>query len=150
MENLARTDLNPLEEARAMDALCPRSSTIPFVCASLGRSSSWVSQRRYLLTLPPDVQERFANREVSISRIYSVCKATDPRLALHLIKTRTQSKRDYVAVTKQKRKTKREIRAMVASLMGRGLQGIHTRLLSWANGDVSDADIQTEIGALKR
>lgn len=145
MENLARTDLNPLEEAKGMDAICPRSSPIKYVCSTLGRSPSWVSQRRYLLTLPIDIQERFASREVSISNIYSVCKASDPKLALKTITGRTRSKRNYKAVNAQKKRTKRDIYQMTVCLLENRIGGIAPRLLAWVNGGIDTETMRAEI-----
>ncbi len=150
MENLSRHDLNPLEEARAMKLMFPDPKTrIADICMALVMSPSWVSRRKYLLKMPPEVQARFASRELPISKIYSLFKATDPKAAAKIILNRTESRRNYIPVHNQKRKTMKEMRHMIIKLMEARLQGLATRVLAWASGNITDADIEKDIRELR-
>ncbi|MFI6587476.1 ParB/RepB/Spo0J family partition protein [Embleya sp. NPDC050493] len=53
-------DFAPLEQARALEDLLATLGTASAVAKVLGRSEGWVSQRRALLKLVPELQERLA------------------------------------------------------------------------------------------
>ncbi|GCD99764.1 ParB/RepB/Spo0J family partition protein [Embleya hyalina] len=53
-------DFAPLEQARAIEDLIATLGTASAVAKVLGRSEGWVSQRRVLLKLVPELQERLA------------------------------------------------------------------------------------------
>jgi len=55
-ENLQRTDLNPLEEARAVAAFQERGKPLAEIQRLFRRSMPWVQSRIDLLHFPPDVQ----------------------------------------------------------------------------------------------
>jgi ParB family chromosome partitioning protein len=56
-ENLDRDDLDPIEEARAVQQLLAEVGTGAAVAAQLRRTGGWVSQRKNLLRLAPEVQD---------------------------------------------------------------------------------------------
>lgn len=56
-ENLDRDDLDPVEEARTVRQLIAELGTGEAVAAQLHRTGGWVSQRKNLLRLAPEVQE---------------------------------------------------------------------------------------------
>ena len=56
-ENIDREDFAPLEEARALAQLIEMAGSGAAVAKRLGRSESWVSQRKGLLRLVPSLQE---------------------------------------------------------------------------------------------
>jgi ParB family chromosome partitioning protein len=55
-ENLDREDLDPIEEARAVQHLLDEFGTVRAVATHMSRSPGWVTQRTNLLKLAPEVQ----------------------------------------------------------------------------------------------
>lgn len=66
LENLAREDLDVIEEAKAVDMLVKSLPSAAAAAKMLGRSAGWVSQRRVLLELTPDLQEKLRAGELGI------------------------------------------------------------------------------------
>ncbi|MEV7617587.1 ParB/RepB/Spo0J family partition protein [Streptomyces sp. NPDC089799] len=56
--NIHRQDLDPLDEARALQQLLQATGTQDALAARLHRSQGWVSQRLALLRLTPELQEK--------------------------------------------------------------------------------------------
>lgn len=56
-ENLAREELKPLEELRTIEELKQELGTYDAVAKQLGKTPGWVSQRRRLHSLQPEVRE---------------------------------------------------------------------------------------------
>lgn len=64
-ENVVREDLSPVEEARAIHAMMEgEGKSLREVCASLGKSESWVRQRRDILTWPDEFIAAVASGEL--------------------------------------------------------------------------------------
>lgn len=61
-ENAARRNLSPIEQARIIDDLANDDYTVEQIADLFGKSSGWVSQRRALLSLPPDLQKEVGIR----------------------------------------------------------------------------------------
>jgi ParB family chromosome partitioning protein len=67
IENIQREDLNPLEEARALDRLIGEFGlTHQQAADAVGRSRAAVSNLLRLLELPPEVCERLERREIEM------------------------------------------------------------------------------------
>ncbi len=62
--NLQRQDLNPIESARALQRLHGMGLSDGEIAKRLGKSRAWVANRRRLLQLPPEVQEKVASGEL--------------------------------------------------------------------------------------
>lgn len=65
-ENFHRTDLNPREEARAVEGLIAEGRPIVEIARLLRRSVSWIEARRELLTWPADLQDAVARGQLSL------------------------------------------------------------------------------------
>nr|MDT0519872.1 ParB/RepB/Spo0J family partition protein [Streptomyces sp. DSM 41633] len=61
-ENLSREELKPLEELATIEELKEVLGTYDAVAQQLGKSPGWVSQRRRLHNLQPEVREALVNR----------------------------------------------------------------------------------------
>lgn len=146
IENLERENLNCVQEAKAMEAIYPQNR---FGCREvaerLGRHTSWVLQRRKLLELPEDIQEKFASGRVGISRINLVHQRDDKASACRQLLKRKHPRAPLPGL---KRRNMREIKRMIAYLIDCGMDGLCTRLLAWVNGYVSDDEINAEIERL--
>ncbi|MFD9789496.1 ParB/RepB/Spo0J family partition protein [Streptomyces sp. NPDC059070] len=66
--NHFRKDLSYIEEARALEVLVTYHGSASAVAEALGGklNTSWISQRRALLALPEDIQERVDAREIPL------------------------------------------------------------------------------------
>jgi ParB/RepB/Spo0J family partition protein len=83
VENLQREDLSPIEEGQALESLLGKGMTEAEIAASVGKSRSWVANRRRLLDLPLDVREMVARREVTIEDgLALLTQAQDPETCL--------------------------------------------------------------------
>lgn len=65
-ENLDREDLDVIEEARAVEDLVHDAGTAAAAARSLGKTEAWVSQRRALLKLAPELQDKLRAGELAI------------------------------------------------------------------------------------
>lgn len=74
LENLAREDLDVIEEAKAVELLVEALSTASAVATALKRSEGWVSQRRALMKLDPVLQEKLRAGELGIREARSFSK----------------------------------------------------------------------------
>lgn len=63
VENIDRQDFDVLEEAHAVDLLVSETGS---AAERLGRSSGWVSQRRALLKLAPELQQALRAGELAV------------------------------------------------------------------------------------
>ena len=61
-ENSARRNLKPVEEAELIRSLIDEGRTVEEVARIFGRSPGWVTQRRTLLSLPPDILQAVGSR----------------------------------------------------------------------------------------
>lgn len=97
-ENIERLGLDIIEEAKAVDELATEAGSARAAAAQLGRTESWVSQRRALLGLHPDLQEKLRAGELAIREARSL--ATVP---LKFQVDRWLAHRDQSATPKKKR-----------------------------------------------
>ena len=66
IENIGRRDFDVLEEAEAVQVLVAECGSADAAAERLGRSKGWVSQRRALLKLTPELQEKLRGGEIAI------------------------------------------------------------------------------------
>lgn len=66
IENIGRRDFDVLEEAEAVEALVAECGSADAAAERLSRSKGWVSQRRALLKLTPELQEKLRGGEIAI------------------------------------------------------------------------------------
>jgi ParB family chromosome partitioning protein len=65
-ENIERLGLDILEEARAVNELAVETGSGKAAAHQLGKTEGWVSQRRALLQLHPDLQQKLREGELAI------------------------------------------------------------------------------------
>ncbi len=66
-ENLQRTDLNPMEEAHALERFRDRGDSLAALSRLFRRTPSWCSQRLALLGLPADLQTAVAEKRLPLA-----------------------------------------------------------------------------------
>ena len=83
-ENIHRLNLDPIEEALTVEELVTESGSASAAAEQLQRSEGWVSQRRALLRLTPEIQARVQAGEVPvrIARSIASVPAEDQETAL--------------------------------------------------------------------
>ena len=88
VENVQRTDLNPIEEAQGFQALIDRfGRTQQDIAEAVGKSRPHIANMLRLLTLPDDLQEMVRDGRLSAGHARAILTAPDPRtLAQRAIK----------------------------------------------------------------
>jgi ParB family chromosome partitioning protein len=74
-ENVARQGFDVIEEARAVEALVSECETAEDAAAQLKKSPGWVSQRRALLKLAPELQIALRRGDLAVRVARSLAKA---------------------------------------------------------------------------
>lgn len=74
-ENIDRRNLDPIEEARAVEAMVTECGSAAAAAEHFRRHESWVSQRRALLKLTPEIQERVRTGEIPVRIARSIASA---------------------------------------------------------------------------
>lgn len=77
LENAARADVDPLEEAEAIERLvAEHGRSVPQVAARLGRSVRWVERRRALLNLTPATRAWAVSLSLPLAHMESLAAVT--------------------------------------------------------------------------
>lgn len=103
IENIQREDLNPLEEATAMQQLIARFDlTHDALAQTLGRSRAAVTNILRLLKLAPQVRDLLADHKLEMGHaraLLSLDKATQPDVAMLVIQMQmtVRETEDYIA-----------------------------------------------------
>jgi ParB family chromosome partitioning protein len=79
VENVQRTDLNPIEEAQGFQALIGRfGRTQQEIAEAVGKSRPHIANMLRLLTLPDDLQEMVRDGRLSAGHARAILTAPDP------------------------------------------------------------------------
>ncbi|GBF17720.1 chromosome-partitioning protein ParB [Rhodococcus sp. Br-6] len=73
-ENIDRRDFDVLEEAKAVELMVSEFGSADATATKLGRSKGWVSQRRALLKLAPELQAALRAGDLAIRQARSLAK----------------------------------------------------------------------------
>ncbi|MFF8279975.1 ParB/RepB/Spo0J family partition protein [Streptomyces lateritius] len=95
--NIHRQDLDPLDEARALQKLLEVHKTQDALAARLHRSQGWVSQRLALLNLTPELQRRLENGEEQARLLRRVGNKKPEEQEAHLAKLKAQQEEEKKA-----------------------------------------------------
>lgn len=86
VENIQRTDLNPIEEAESYRKLMElRKIDQKTLAFRVGKSPATVSERLSLLSLPEDVRSQVAQRKLSIKAAIEIGRISNPKRRKTLI-----------------------------------------------------------------
>lgn len=75
--NLQREDLNPLDEAKAVQALIDGGKSASEVAAMLGKTSAWVTRSVSILALSPDQLRLVEKGKIPASTAYELAQVKD-------------------------------------------------------------------------
>jgi ParB-like partition proteins len=157
-ENFDRKDLDIVQEAHALAALEKAGVPRDTVAKAIGKSSSWVQVRYYILRLPEEIQQEARAgllNQYQIKQIYSLESVDKQFEAVRKIKDAKQRGEKPADVAERKKKpssTKSErkrtemfdMMELLAKTLGYGL---HTRVLAWATGEICTAELFTDVQA---
>ncbi len=150
LENLHRSQLNPLEEAAAYQQLLEDfDCTQEELSARIGRSRPQISNTLRLMKLPPLVQRRVASGVLSAGHARALLSLSDPadmeRLAQKIVSEgmSVRATEELVAMESGMRQPKAPQRARTTQR--------HERLDYWANSltDELDTTVKITLGARK-
>lgn len=101
IENVQRSDLNPVEEAEAYKALIDRfGRTQESVAQQVGKSREHVSNTMRLLSLPDDVREHVREGRLTAGHARALMKTSDPSRFAAMVIARQLSVRETEALSK--------------------------------------------------
>lgn len=152
-ENLDRKELNILQEAKAISRLKELGIGEEAASEHLNKSRGWVQVRYMLLDLPEEIQQEAAAgiiRQTDIRMIYSQPDrdtriATAKKIKESVIrgesKTEARIKAQPKKKTDKKIRNKVEIIQMMSHMQDTIENGLHTRTLAWAGGEITDAEL---------
>lgn len=102
-ENIDRKNFDPIEEARAVDAMVQECGTASAAAVRFRRHETWVSQRRALLKLAPDMQRRVRAGEVPVRIARSVAALPPDEQESAWLRTRAEQAEDAQQRVRQRR-----------------------------------------------
>lgn len=160
VENLKRTNLNPVQEARAILPLIESGTTYREIAQQLGKSVGWVQLRLNILDLPEQIQEFVAKEYFTQAQIKDLhyTMQSDGMKALiekanairdkklftdaKIPKTKKITKKDLKKAVPPKKEDILQIMDAIGQSLGYGLA---TRCLAYSLGTISEVDIHLEI-----
>ena len=152
-ENVNRSDLSILQEAKALMKLKALGITEVDCGEHLGKSRGWVQVRYMLLSLPEDVQQEVAAgfiNQTQIRELYAVFGTAGKDACYKAVRdikdAKIRGKTLSVNPSKKNKNSKRqrsrnEIQNMLAHVCDNFGHSITTRSLAWASGEISDNDL---------
>lgn len=155
-ENFDRTDLDLLQEAKAIKALQEAGVPRDKVAKLINKSSSWVQVRFNLLCLPEDIQAAAAAGVINqqqVKQIYSLQTPEQQYEAIRRIKDakikgekvdHVGKRKKYNKNTKKERK-RPEMFDMIEVIAKNVGYGLGTRALAWASGEISTEDFYDDL-----
>lgn len=151
-ENFERKDLNVLQEARAIKKLLDLGLTEDQAADAIGKSRGWVQVRFILLKLPNDIQEACATgiyNQLQIRDIYTHYKNDGLDAAYEVMRVIKDAriKGNTIRLKKKpnpntkRQRNRAEIFEMQDHIREGVGNGLHTRCLAWAAGEISDLEL---------
>lgn len=155
IENLKRSDLNMLQEAKAIKDYRNWDFSIQETANMIGMTPAWVQIRFYILDFPEDVQNEIAAGYLNQTQIRDLhnYKWDELRKAVKEIKEKKERGEKAGSFKKPKKKNPHAIRRrdraemLIMQATLRDIFGpcFYTRLLAWCNAEVSDYEIQQDL-----
>jgi len=116
VENVQRTDLNPIEEAQGFQALIDRfGRTQQEIADAVGKSRPHIANMLRLLSLPDDLQEMVRDGRLSSGHARAILTAPDPRGLAQRAVAEGLNVREVERIAQQAKDEKHGPRASVAA-----------------------------------
>lgn len=155
MENLERKDLNPLQEALAIERNFPADATTREIGLVLKRDVHWVHSRRSVLKMPDDIRMMVASKRVSLLDMETIrgypedeWQAVANAIAAAKKGGGKPTYKDTLLIRRfKRRRTKDEIGSMMGRLLKNGFKpaDLIIRFGAWCAGKVSDAEFLEDL-----
>lgn len=160
IENIERKELNILEEAKSIQRLYEMGMGRERTAKRLNKTASWVQTRFSLLEMPEEIQLAAATgliNQYQIKELYTHrSNPEDLFAAFRQIKDAKLRGEKAPSVSKVKlnvlktgnnrsKRTYPEMMALMSHLQGVQGNSILTRLLAWATGNISDAELHADL-----
>lgn len=156
-ENTQRKDLNIMQEAHALKGLIDLGVTEESIAERLGKSRGWVQIRGILLKLPLDIQEECVAYKLIHKQIRDVythylkegrgaAEETVRKMKDAKIKGKKSIRlQKKIKPTAKRHRSRGEIFVMMDHIQESLGNGLHTRTLAWAAGEISDNELYLSI-----
>lgn len=155
VENLQRKSLNILEEARAVQALYPKGTTVRHAARELKQPTRWVWLRARLLRMPEPVQQKAAAGLLSQANLEKLAGLERPdeqiAAAEEIVAARERGKGKFLPGLKRayKRRSgvrpREEINRMIEQMLTAGISGLPPRVAAWCAGQIPDEELLKDI-----
>ncbi len=156
-ENLKRKDLNILQEAKALQVYVNATWNAREIAEDLGQPEPWVRTRLSLLKLPELIQaeaeagfltqehiKQLAMMKQTQQQYDAVKRIKESKLAGEKKKIEIKPKKPNDPLKKRKRE-RHEMFTLINQMKEVIGFGLHTRVLAWAAGEISDLEIHRDI-----
>jgi len=155
-ENLARTELDIIQEARAVKKLLEAGMSRGEIQHRLQKKLGWVQVRCCLLELPSDIQAdikmNLIGGQRNILNLYSVYKEHGEKATYEMVKTFKNAKesgKTAIVINKLRngKRTRKngEILVKMEEIRNQLGNGIITRALAWTAGEISDLEFNESL-----
>lgn len=157
-ENLQRKDLNIMQEALALRKFIQAGLVEERIMEELGQTRGWVQVRVMLLKLPQEIQAEVqvgTINQVEIRDLYTIAKKAGKEECIKAAKDLKECKfkggKGKMILDKHKKKLGQDPKRLRQKVDMIALQdriremcgnGVHTRILAWCAGEISDGDIE--------
>jgi len=150
VENLERKNLNLLEEANGLRNLYPEGVTVQRAKAELKRSTTWIRARIALLRMSPTIQQQAAAGLLTASDILALIPLVPDEQLTSMRRIIERRALPYYRnpmrkMPKHPCPTVKRIRQLVRQLLTWGIDGLPTRALAWAAGDIDIVDFMNDV-----
>lgn len=160
-ENVVRTNLNMLQEARAIQMIRRKFPSLNDVDigTKLNKSRGWVQMRTYVLQIPEKCQEAVAQGVLSYEHIRAIWQAPNELEQLRMLRKCKEGYERKVKVDLTPKieksvfmkalKTKGEIFSMQKHVRDNLGNSLTTRFAAWAAGEIDSFDFFSDIKVIK-
>ena len=156
-ENIQRKDLNVLQEAQALKVLKDLGVSEVEAADKLGKTRGWIQIRYLLLKLPDPIQKEVAAgfiNQTQVRELYTVklregedkCFEAAKQIKEAKQRGRTISVKPKGPQNSKRHRKRGEIFQMMEHIQDSGIgNGLWTRALAWAAGEISDQDFDATL-----
>ena len=142
LENLARKDLNILEEAKAVDRMFSPDLSERAIAMKVDRSREWVHNRRCVMNLPEIAQQALLAGQITLKQAVHISKADNKLAELDLIingppKPEPEPKPEPAPT--------RDVKGLITTLLDLGFNPNLIIPLAWAVGMKTNVELAEAI-----
>jgi ParB family transcriptional regulator, chromosome partitioning protein len=138
IENVQRTDLNPIEEAQGFQALIDRFGRTQLEIAdAVGKSRPHIANMLRLLALPDDIQDMVRDGRLSAGHARAILTAPDPRSLAQRVLAEGLNVREIERLSQQAKDDKHGPRTSAASVKNADTRALEQSLINALGLDVA-------------